>query len=306
MPQDEDKRPSKNDTLPNPSYSSWLTTPKPVKRLFARFPLVTYPSNDLPRRKLIARNRNTLYVFARPDAQSHDAPSPNPTCLKWQTYLKFLRVTFVTAASNNHASPSGSLPFLVPGSSSSSTEAIPPVSSSKLQEWARNNGNTSKVGPENMRHEAYMSLLDRPIRNAWLHTMYLTPCNFDAVARALYITPETSSYLAQISLAKTLQSAALGEIIKNSNSPIVDTEVLYRESNKAFSALSELLGNYDWFLGEGAPGLLDASVFAYTHLLCEENMDWKEEGERLGKELRAGKWPNLVDHRQRIYEKYYQ
>ncbi|KAI4171771.1 MAG: hypothetical protein LQ343_004022 [Gyalolechia ehrenbergii] len=209
------------------------------------------------------------------------------------------------AASNNHASPSGQLPFLVPGSSSSSLEVIPPVTFSKLQEWASKYGNTSRQGPEDMRYEAYMSLLDHRIRNAWLHAIYLAPSNFDAVARRLYITPATSSYLVQISLAKTLQSAALEEIIKNSKSPIVDIDALYQESIRAFSALSELLGDNDWFFGD-SPGLLDASVFAYTYLLCDDAMGWEEEDARWGKELREGRWPNLVEHRRRIYEKWYQ
>ncbi|KAL8934762.1 MAG: hypothetical protein Q9211_005059 [Gyalolechia sp. 1 TL-2023] len=306
MPQDEDKRPSKSETLPKHSHWPWLATPKPVKRLFDRFPLVTYPSNGLPRRKPVERNRNTLYIFTRPDAQRKDAPSFNPTCLKWQTYLNFLGVNFVTTASNNHASPSGSLPFLLPACSSSSLEVIPPITSSKLQEWASKTRNTSSHGPEDMRYEAYMSLLDRRIRNAWLHTVYLTPQNFDAVALRLYITPETSSYLVHMSLAQTLQSAALEEIIRSSTSPIIDIDSLYRESDKAFSALSELLGANDWFFGADTPGLLDASVFAYTYLLCDNAMGWKEEGERLGKELRGGRWPNLVEHGRRIYERYYQ
>lgn len=157
-----------------------------------------------------------------------------------------------------------------------------------------------------MRYEAYMSLLEHRIRNAWLHTLYLTAHNFRAVAMPLYIAPETSSYLTRISLGKTLQSAALEEIIKNSNSSTIELDALYRESTNAFSALSELLGDSDWFFGENEPGLLDASVFAYTYLLCAEDMSWKEEDERLGKELREGRWPNLIDHRRKIYERCFQ
>lgn len=306
MPQDEDNRLNRKKTLSRPSQSRWPTTPEPVKRLFNKFPLVTYPSNDLPRRKPIDRKGNTLYVFARLDAQMEDAPSFNPMCLKWQTYLKLMGVNFVTAASNNHSSPSGSLPYLVPGSSSCSLEVVPPVSSAELQDWTSKDSNTSRPEPRDMRYDAYMSLLDHRIRNAWLHTLYLTPYNFGAVAIPLYITPETSSYLAQISLAKTLRSAALEEIIKDSHSSIVDVDTLYRESTNAFSALSKLLGDNDWFFGENVPGMLDASVFAYTYLLCDEAMGWKEEDERLGRELREGRWPNLVDHRRRIYQRCFQ
>ncbi|KAL8714949.1 MAG: hypothetical protein Q9225_006490 [Loekoesia sp. 1 TL-2023] len=306
MPQDGPEGSNKNKAPPKTSPSPWLTTPKPVKRLFDKFPLVTYPSNNLPRRKPIERGRNTLYIFARAGDQRNSVLSFNPSCLKWQTYLKLMGVDFVTKPSNNHASPTGSLPFLIPASYDNSLETVPPIPSRKFQEWASKNGNTSRQEPEDMRYEAYMSLLDHRIRNAWLHTLYLTTANFDAVAKRLYITPETSSSLVHLSLTKTLQSAALEEIIKNSISPIVDVNALYRESDNAFSALSELLGDNDWFFGEDAPGLLDASVFAYTYLLCDKSMGWKEEEERLGKGLREGKWPNLVEHRRRIHERCYQ
>lgn len=218
-------------------------------------------------------------------------------------------IELVTVPSSNHASPTGSLPFLIPASldaSFSTLDTISPIPSNKLQEWASKHGDTSKGEPENMRYDAYMSLLDHRIRNAWLHTLYLFSPNFNAVARPLYVDPATSSSPVRYSLSKNLQSAALAEIIKTSTSPVVEITALYRESDNAFSALSELLGDNDWFFGETAPGLLDAAVFAYTHLLLDGTMGWKEDEERLGKGLREGRWKNLVEHRNRIYAKYYQ
>lgn len=156
-----------------------------------------------------------------------------------------------------------------------------------------------------MRYEAYMTLLDNRIRSAWLHTLYLSSSNFDAVARPLYIKSATSSSLVHFSLQRALQAAALEEIVKASNAPVVDIGLLYRESDNAFSALSELLGDNEWFLGKEEPGLMDASVFAYTHLLLDETLGWITKEERLGKGLRDGRWTNLVDHRRRIYEKCY-
>lgn len=151
-----------------------------------------------------------------------------------------------------------------------------------------------------------MSLLDHRIRNAWLHTLYLHPSNYNAVARPLYIEPATSSSLVHRSLTRTLQSAALQEVVTASQSPVVDLEALYRESHNAFAALSELLGDDQWFFGEAHPGLMDASVFAYTHLLLDTAMGWDEEKERMGMELREGGWRNLVEHRRRVYGTCYQ
>lgn len=87
--------------------------------------------------------------------------------------------------------------------------------------------------------------------------------------------------------------------------PIIDVESLYAESDEAFSALADLLGEDEWFFGENRPSLFDASVFAYTHLLLDENMGWKVEHERMGRALREGRWENLIAHRGRIWKGYF-
>ncbi|KAI4139957.1 MAG: hypothetical protein LQ341_004009, partial [Variospora aurantia] len=84
MPQDEDLKPPKSQSQPKPSQSPWLTTPKPIKRLFDKFPLLTYPTNQLPIRNAIDRSRHTLYIFARDEDALNGSPSFNPSCLKWQ------------------------------------------------------------------------------------------------------------------------------------------------------------------------------------------------------------------------------
>ena len=156
-----------------------------------------------------------------------------------------------------------------------------------------------------MRYTAYMALIEHSIRNAWLYTLYLNPFNFDKVARPAYITPLTSSSPVRIALSHHLRSAARDELLKHSPAPIVDIQALFQESDRAFSALSELLGDDHWFFGERLPSFFDAAVFAYTHLLLEEAMGWDMNDERLGQNLRDGKWPNLSEHRERIRKKYY-
>ena len=44
------------------------------------------------------------------------------------------------------------------------------------------------------------------------------------------------------------------------------------------------------------PGLFDASVFAYTHVLLDENLDWKDK--MLTESLKQ--CGNLVEHQRRI------
>lgn len=75
-----------------------------------------------------------------------------------------------------------------------------------------------------------------------------------------------------------------------------------RGAEDAFASLSTLLGGDQWFFAQQAPGLFDAAVFAYTHLLLDDEMGWQEN--RLGEGLQ--KFENLVQHRNRIAELYHQ
>jgi metaxin len=100
-------------------------------------------------------------------------------------------------------------------------------------------------------------------------------------------------------ISRQLQSAAESELCKNS--PVIDINDLYSEADKAFEALSIFLGHDEWFFGCDSPTLLDASVFAYTHLLLDERMRWK--GQRLVRMVR--KRVNLVEHRDRLLVRYF-
>jgi metaxin len=100
-------------------------------------------------------------------------------------------------------------------------------------------------------------------------------------------------------MAHQLRAAAEGELLKHTS--IIDTDDLYSEADKAFEALSILLGDNPWFFGNEKPALFDASVFAYTHLLLDEGLGWKEK--KLCRAL--GRRENLVQHRERLLVRYY-
>jgi metaxin len=280
-----------------PAKSNWFPVPAPVQRVFDRFPLVVYAENGLPQRAPGRRDLATLYMFTTP-ASAHDgSPSFNPACLKWQAYLRFHRINFKTIPSNNHASPTGALPFVIPPATSqpSSREPIP---WSKILKWA-----TAQSGyPESlhdMRYDAYSSLLDHRVRNAWLFTLYIDNSNFTSVAKRLYIDPTTSSTLVRLALMHQLKNAARDELLKYSS--IIDEDDLYADAEQAFQALSTLLGDNEHFFGTDRPGLFDAGVFAYTHLLLDINMGWTVT--RMADGLR--RFENLVQHRQRIFSTYF-
>ncbi|KAI9687687.1 MAG: hypothetical protein M1820_010393, partial [Bogoriella megaspora] len=304
--------------------TSLFEVPAPVKRIFNRFPLSTYPANELPLRAPKSRSQHALYIFQRQGTEV-GSPSCNPSCLKWQTFLKIAQIQFIPIASNNHASPSGALPFLLPSPSSNTAPQQPPtpIPASKLLKWAKDQNNALRE-PEDVRLEAYQTLLETRIRRAWvslpkplkyseqphetnppphqLFHLYLTPSNFSSVAHPCYITPTSTSPLIQLSLAHDLRTAATSELLKTPNptapgcAPVIDAEALYTEAEDAFLALSTLLGDDEWFLGAQGPGLLDASVFAYTHLLLDDGMGWVDG--RLGRAV--GRWGNLVRHRERV------
>ena len=63
---------------------SIFDVPAPIKQLFDRFPLVTYPINHLPQRAPQHRNTPVLHIFTTTEGASIGAPSYNPACLKWQ------------------------------------------------------------------------------------------------------------------------------------------------------------------------------------------------------------------------------
>ena len=132
-----------------------------------------------------------------------------------------------------------------------------------------------------------------------LYSLYLVPPNFNAVAFPLYIAPSTTNYLVRLSLAHQLRAAAEGELTKLSAR--IDAEAIYQGSDKAFGALSELLAGEDYYFGERKPGLFDASVFAYTNVILDDGLNWKDT--RMVDGLR--RYPNMVEHRERIFEAYF-
>ncbi|KAL6251749.1 hypothetical protein RBB50_001959 [Rhinocladiella similis] len=273
------------------SQSSWFSLPLPIKRIFDRFPLIVYPANVLPQRAPRRRNENILYIFQSEEPPSRDAPSFNPSCLKWQAYLKFHGIPLRTRPSNNHASPTGSLPFLLPGSQEDQRPPSP-VPANRLARWVISQG--GKEEAVHMRQDAYTALIDHNIRSAWLYYLYLDEHNFRAVAWPMYVASASSSWAVQTELARQLRNAARDELLKTSN--IIDQQQLYNKADEAFQALSTLLGEQKFFFGQTTPGLFDASLFAYTQVILDDDLDWRTPVLKMALQ----KYENLVQHRARL------
>ncbi|ORY68749.1 uncharacterized protein BCR38DRAFT_335148 [Pseudomassariella vexata] len=280
--------------------SDWFTIPAPLRRLFKHFPLLVYPANELPFRTLPNRELPTLYVFSTDQDALQGLPSFNPSCLKWQTFLKLAGAEFRIIPSTNHASPNGALPFLIRPSSASDADSQTPVPSNKLEKYARGNGSTQVPEVSSLRLEAYQSLLDHRIRNAWLYSLYLNPKD-TALLFDLYINPTSSTQVVRNTIWHQLQHAAESEILKSTGAPAVNPPALYKGAEEAFEALATVLGGEAWFFGNLNPGLFDATVFAYTHLVLDEKLSWQDS--RLRDALMN--YPSLVEHRDRILARYW-
>jgi metaxin len=164
-----------------------------------------------------------------------------------------------------------------------------------------NNSERAIEEPGDPRYEAYLSLLDHRIRRAWLYTSYLSP-NFTTIAEPLYILPSSRNSFVRLAISRELRLAAETELLKFSS--IINDETLYNQADEAFATLEALLGKDDWFFGAQRPGLFDASVFAYTHLLLDQRLgkDWVDT--RLRDALMARR--HLVTHRNRVLARYFE
>ncbi|KAF2858201.1 hypothetical protein K470DRAFT_221708 [Piedraia hortae CBS 480.64] len=269
------------------------STPAPLKRLFDQLPLATYPANSLPTRAPRDRGQSVLHVFTTDDDARDGRPSFNPACLKWQTYLKFAQVEFRTVASSNHASPSGSLPFLLPSAGSEWQDAV--VAGNKMHKW------TGLDRERGSSHATHSSLIDNWLRKAWLFQLYLKPGNA-AVCHRLYVAPCSSNPLVQLAIAHNLRNAAEAELINSCASHTLAEEELMQDADEAFNSLETLLGQQKYFSGTDTPDLMDASVFAYTHLLRSNAMQWQDN--ILGDMLT--RYPGLVRHQERVMSEYFQ
>jgi metaxin len=222
-----------------------------------------------------------------------DADIPLP-----KAFLKLAGVEFRTVSSNNHASPTGALPFLIPPSTPSDPDSQVPVTSGRLETYALDHGSDRVPEVSGLRVEAYQSLLDHAIRNAWLYALYLSPANAELLA-ALYINPTSATAIVRAATALQLRRAAEAQILQSVGAPKVDAVALYKNAEQAFGALEAAMEFDSWFFGNSGPGLFDAAVFSYTHLLLDESLGWTDK--RLSDALR--RFPKLVDHRNRLLDR---
>lgn len=148
----------------------------------------------------------------------------------------FKGIDFVTISSNNHASPTGALPFLLPASSSKNPgEAVLPVPSTRIERWIRerNHDKERTGGPSDegwdernqhavtsasttqtfkskgsldVRYEAYMSLLNYRIRNAYVSLCFSFT---EPLITSMWLSSIRFTLLLQTSQASSVPSTSI-------------------------------------------------------------------------------------------------
>ncbi|UNI20761.1 hypothetical protein JDV02_006820 [Purpureocillium takamizusanense] len=270
-----------------------FAVPGPIRQLFKLFPLRVYPAEALPARAPDQiRERPRLYIFCERDKDGVTFSDYNPSCLKWNTFLRIAGVDVELVSSNNHASPSGALPFLLPASSDPRPDV--PLTGSKIERYALDHGENVMHDTSSPRFDAYLSLLSQKIRPAWLYQVYVDPRNHHLLSR--WYLP--SNPILRASTLHTLRGAAISEILKTTRRPLIDEDQLFADARTAFQTLDRLLGQDKFFFGSETPGMFDAEVYAYTQPIINYSLVWGDNDRLL---CYVGIGP-LFAHRQRMQD----
>jgi len=94
-----------------------------------------------------------------------------------------------------------------------------------------------------------------------------------------------------------MRSAAEAELAKTRGGVVLADEV-YADADAAWRALEEILGDDEWFFDAAQPGMVDAAVFAYAHLVL--HLQWEGRAEAAATVVRTCK--GLVEHERRVRE----
>ena len=88
-----DDNKSQHATKARPAHKrGFFEIPPRLKRVFDKFPLITYGDNELPVKAQAKRTENVLYIFTPLEGARYGKPSFNPACLKWQVGISIARV----------------------------------------------------------------------------------------------------------------------------------------------------------------------------------------------------------------------
>ncbi|KAJ8323515.1 Metaxin-2 [Batrachochytrium dendrobatidis] len=216
------------------------------------FPLITFPPVFEP-----TEHPTVAVLYVLPASKEHFT-SQDYQCLKYQTYLKFAKYPHTIKEHTEHSfSPSGKLPALLTSSGRllSGCEIISEVKSK--------NGLESNASAEDKaKMNAFDSLIESHLSFGLDYELWYESSHFENI-----IAPIIGAYYPwplNFILPRIQRSQKIAWML--SRKPVLKAEEIYGETNQALGNLELVLENGPYLFG-ATPTLVDASLFAYLHIV---------------------------------------
>lgn len=143
--------------------------------------------------------------------------------------------------------------------------------------------------------DSYISLIENTLYDAWYYNFFMEPENFNVIC-LLYVK---EAWPVSIFMKWQLYNQIKKKLSIRQKTGFLNGKEIYVDASHALHALSIKLGQDVWFFGAKSPSFIDATLFAYTHLILSTNLP----DDTLIHEIR--KYKNLVEHSKRIYNMYF-
>ncbi|PAV23507.1 hypothetical protein PNOK_0057500 [Pyrrhoderma noxium] len=255
--------------------TSYITVPDVVRNFFSKFPLHTYPAEDVTLYSGGDIQKPTLWIL--PPKFDNTLLSSDVECLKWQAYiaLRGLKDVKVRWDISPEGGVDGHLPTLVTKMNGKAevvgSSAIPGWVDGVLSQKEEEGLEGYKDSAAKDESRAWVSLLEGTVHSAFL---LANPTPLSLLSLLLY-TPHPhlgkSSPQAPQSISTHISPPPAPLSGFTSVFPLYGERVSFAsvqaQYHDAITALSDRLGNDVWFLGSSQPTALDALLFAYLHCL---------------------------------------
>ncbi|EPY53355.1 metaxin 1 [Schizosaccharomyces cryophilus OY26] len=218
------------------------------RSIFKNFPLFTF-DNPYPAVNEKLNTKPVLYVSdwnGEPISESLDLES-----LQWQTWVKIHDPEIILLNVSNHASPDQNTPFL----QVVSHKVV--LKNALLLYLVNDEQLLQAITP-------WMSLLTGPVQIALNYSMYLDETNFQELRKNWFAKATWPLSLIR-SIAQPLEKKKQLRILTEEKH--LDADTIFEDAARAFSSLSEFLGNQIYFLNKETPSILDISVFSYAEII---------------------------------------
>lgn len=229
-----------------------------------------------------------ITLFQPPPASG--VSSLSPFCTKVETYLRMVGLPFRTAGADPRKSPKGKVPWI-------EEDGRTIADSSDIIDYLKaRHGDPLDAGLDaGQRAHAHLArrLVEEHLYWAIAYSRWAEPENF-ALTRS-YFLPLLPPVIGGV-IVRQIRRAMLGQMHGHGLGRH-DRADIYRRGAEDLAALSTLLGDRPYFLGE-QPTSVDASIYAFTSAL------WLHPADSPLKHA-MGRSANLVAYTQRIHRRYF-